>query len=101
MKLPVDTSAIAFLCALEPQPLLAFDTKQPRADENGEPLYVVQAQLGHATASITLDTYGHLFPSELEALADRLEQARTAALTNRERTQRGPVVLKLNETAGR
>jgi integrase len=39
----------------------------------------VQAQLGHATASITLDTYGHLFPSELEALADRLEQVRTAA----------------------
>ena len=42
MKLPVDTSAIAFLCALEPQPVLAFDTKQPRADENGEPLYLVQ-----------------------------------------------------------
>src|SRR5919205_3755756 len=42
MKLPVDTSAIAFLCALEPQPLLTFDTKQPRPDENGEPLYVVQ-----------------------------------------------------------
>jgi hypothetical protein len=42
MKLPVDTSAIPFLCALAPQPLLAFDTKQPRADENGEPLYVVQ-----------------------------------------------------------
>ena len=42
MKLPVDTSAIAFLCALEPQPVLTFDTKQPRADENGEPLYVVQ-----------------------------------------------------------
>jgi hypothetical protein len=42
LKLPVDTSAIAFLCALEPQPLLAFDTKQQRADENGEPLYVVQ-----------------------------------------------------------
>ena len=42
MKLPVDTSAIAFMCALEPQPLLAFDTKQQRADENGEPLYLVQ-----------------------------------------------------------
>jgi hypothetical protein len=38
----VDTTSIAFLCALEPQPLLRFDTKQPRADENGEPLYVVQ-----------------------------------------------------------
>jgi hypothetical protein len=42
VKLPVDTSAIAFLCALEPQPVLAFDTKQQRADENGEPLFVVQ-----------------------------------------------------------
>ena len=42
MKLPVDTSAIAFLCAVEPQPVLEFDTKQPRADENGEPLYLVQ-----------------------------------------------------------
>ena len=52
MKLPVDTS-IAFLCALEPQPLLAFDTKQPRADENGEPLYVVQLiALGEGEAEI-------------------------------------------------
>ena len=42
MKLPVDTSAIAFLCALEPQPVLDFETRQPRADGNGEPLYVVQ-----------------------------------------------------------
>jgi hypothetical protein len=50
---PVDTSSIAFLCALEPQPLLAFDTKQPRADENGEPLYVVQLiALGEGEAEI-------------------------------------------------
>ena len=42
MKLPVDTSAIAFLCALEPQPLLNFQSKEQRADENGEPLFVVQ-----------------------------------------------------------
>jgi hypothetical protein len=42
MKLPVDTSAIAFLCALEPQPVLDFETRRPRADENGEPLYVIQ-----------------------------------------------------------
>ena len=53
MKLPVDTSAIAFLCALEPQPVLAFDTKQPRADENGEPLYVIQLiALGEGEAEI-------------------------------------------------
>jgi len=42
MKLPVDTSAIAFLCAMAPEPVLDFQTRQPKADENGEPLYVVQ-----------------------------------------------------------
>ena len=42
MKLPIDTSAIAFLCALAPEPVIDFETKRPRADENGEPLYVIQ-----------------------------------------------------------
>ncbi len=42
MKLPVDTSAIAFLCAMPPEPLIDFQTRQPKADDNGEPLYVVQ-----------------------------------------------------------
>jgi hypothetical protein len=42
MKLPVDTSAIAFLCAVEAEPVVHFETKRPRADENGEPLYMVQ-----------------------------------------------------------
>ena len=42
MKLPVDTSAIAFLCALAPEPVVDFETRRPKADENGEPLYVVQ-----------------------------------------------------------
>jgi len=42
VKLPVDTSAIAFLCAIAPEPVVDFETKRPRADENGEPLYVVQ-----------------------------------------------------------
>jgi hypothetical protein len=59
----------------------------------------VQAQLGHATASITLDTYGHLFPSEMEGLADRLEQARADALGNRVQTPRGRTVVPLSETA--
>ena len=42
MKLPIDTSAIAFLCALPPEPVVDFETRRPKADENGEPLYVVQ-----------------------------------------------------------
>jgi integrase len=46
-------------------------TRRLADDPSGASVKAVQAQLGHATASITLDTYGHLFPDELEALADR------------------------------
>jgi hypothetical protein len=42
VKLPIDTSAISFLCALAPEPVVDFETKRPRADDNGEPLYTVQ-----------------------------------------------------------
>jgi integrase len=62
----------------------------------GASVKAVQAHLGHATASITLDTYGHLFPDELGALADRLEQVRTAALDELPRTQNGPGVVALS-----
>jgi hypothetical protein len=41
MKLPIDTSAISFLCALPPERVVDFDTKVPRTDENGEPLWLV------------------------------------------------------------
>ena len=60
----------------------------------------MQAQLGNATASITLDTYRHLFPSEMETLADRLELVRGVALASRARTQDGPAGNRLSETAG-
>jgi hypothetical protein len=42
VKLPIDTSAIAFLCAMAPEPVVDFETRRPKADENGEPLYVIQ-----------------------------------------------------------
>jgi hypothetical protein len=42
MRLPVDVSAISFLCAMAPEPVVDFETKRPRADENGEPLFAVQ-----------------------------------------------------------
>jgi integrase len=34
----------------------------------------VQHHLGHKSASITLDRYGHLFPDELDQLAEHLER---------------------------
>jgi integrase len=61
----------------------------------------VQRQLGHATASITPHTYGHLFPDELHAHAGRLEDARADALAILARTQRGPAVVPIREGAGR
>src|SRR4029453_3775756 len=67
----------------------------------GASVKAVQAQLGHATASITLDPYGHLFPSEMEALADSLELVRDAALAKRPRTQRGPTTNSVSKRAGR
>jgi integrase len=87
-----------------PEGLRLYDLRHTCASlliAQGASVKAVQAQLGHATASITLDTYGHLFLSELEVLADRLEQARTAALANRARTQRGPTIVALGEGAGR
>jgi hypothetical protein len=66
----------------------------------GASVKAVQRQLGHATASITLDVYGHLFPDELEALAGRLEDARADAVAILARTQRGPAVLPIHEGTG-
>jgi integrase len=40
---------------------------------------VVQAMLGHKTASMTLDLYGHLFPDQLDDVADRLDAIGRAA----------------------
>ena len=54
------------------------------------PTKAVQKQLGHATASITLDTYGHLFPDELDQLAERLEDVRARALAARQAAEVSP-----------
>jgi integrase len=40
---------------------------------------VIQQMLGHATASMTLDLYGHLFPDQLDDVADRLDVIGRAA----------------------
>ncbi|GLU47124.1 tyrosine-type recombinase/integrase [Nocardiopsis ansamitocini] len=47
----------------------------------GADVKVVQAMLGHATATMTLDRYGHLFPDRLDEVADAMDIARLRALT--------------------
>jgi integrase len=86
-----------------PEGLRFYDLRHTCASlliAQGASVKAVQAQLGHATASITLDTYGHLFPSEMDTLGDRLELVRDAAMGQRERTQHGPSHNRLGGTAG-
>jgi integrase len=40
----------------------------------------VQAMLGHASAAMTLDRYGHLLGDEQDAVAARMNAARAAIL---------------------
>jgi integrase len=47
---------------------------------SGADVKVVQQMLGHKSATMTLDLYGHLFPDRLDVVADALDAARTAAL---------------------
>lgn len=46
----------------------------------GADVKVVQQMLGHKSATMTLDLYGHLFPDRLDTVADALDAARAAAL---------------------
>jgi integrase len=43
---------------------------------------VVQQMLGHKSATMTLDLYGHLFGDRLDVVADAMDAARTVALSD-------------------
>ena len=38
--------------------------------------------LGHKSATMTYDLYGHLFPDRLDVVADAMDAARSAALAD-------------------
>lgn len=46
---------------------------------SGANVKVVQQMLGHKSATLTLDLYGHLFPDQLDDVADRLDAAARAS----------------------
>lgn len=50
------------------------------AIRSGANVKVVQQMLGHASASVTLDVYGHLFDIDLDVIANRIDEARANAL---------------------
>jgi integrase len=45
---------------------------------SGADVKIVQQMLGHKTATMTLDLYGHLFPDRLDDIADRMDRAACA-----------------------
>ena len=45
---------------------------------SGASVKSVQSMLGHASATLTLDRYGHLYGDELDAVGKRLDEARSA-----------------------
>jgi integrase len=66
---------------LEPAPVfhhLRHKAAAPAIASGAHPK-AIQARLGHASITTTLDRYGHLFPSLDEELADRLDAARSKA----------------------
>jgi len=64
---------------------------------SGADVKVVQQMLGHASAAMTLDQYGHLFGDRLDDVADRMAAARQSAVARvlPEVDDNGPSVLSL------
>jgi integrase len=42
----------------------------------------IQSHLGHSSIQVTFDRYGHLFPSDQEALAARMDDVFRDSLTD-------------------
>ncbi|MGW0462069.1 tyrosine-type recombinase/integrase [Streptomyces tendae] len=47
---------------------------------SGADVNVVQTMLGHKSATLTLDTYGHLFPDRLDEVSKKMHKRRSKQL---------------------
>ncbi len=70
----------------------------------GASIKALQKQLGHKDAVQTLNRYGHLYPDELDSLAERLEavheRARSEAAATPARPSSAPTVVQIGKAAG-
>jgi integrase len=73
-------TAVAALGVADMHPHELRHTAASLAIASGADVKVVQQMLGHKSATMTLDLYGHLFPDRLDVVADALDAARAAAL---------------------
>ena len=59
-----------------PDDMWLYDLRHTAASiaiKSGANIKVIQAMLGHSSATLTLDRYGHLFPDDFDGLAEALE----------------------------
>ncbi len=61
---------------------------------SGADVKVVQQMLGHASATMTLDLYGHLYGDRLDEIADRMDELRTSRRLSGSRLAAKPKLLK-------
>jgi integrase len=61
----------------------------------GASIKAVQKMLGHKSATLTLDRYGHLYADELQGVADRLDSLHAAAADFSECAQNVPTRLRV------
>lgn len=47
---------------------------------SGADVNVIQTMLGHKSATLTLDVYGHLFPDRLDEVSEKMDERRTRLL---------------------
>jgi integrase len=66
----------------------------------GASVKAIQAQLGHASATVTLDRYGHLFSDEFQWLAERLQEAYADAVADLPRTEGAGTMLRESKGPG-
>jgi integrase len=86
-----------------PATLRAHDLRHTAASlviREGASVKAVQRSLGHKSAVMTLDRYGHLWPDELEDLAERLDRARGAAAAPSARPINDSDVVQLRKRPG-
>jgi site-specific recombinase XerC len=86
-----------------PATLRAHDLRHTAASlliREGASVKAVQRSLGHKSAVMTLDRYGHLWPDELEDLGGRLDRARAAAAAPSTRPTGDPAVVELRKRPG-
>ncbi|MDQ3784492.1 MAG: site-specific integrase, partial [Actinomycetota bacterium] len=65
--------------------------------DQGAHVKAIQRHLGHSSPVVTLNTYSHLFPEELDRLANRLDETRARGLAAPPRPGPTSNVVKLDE----